>query len=95
MSTIDLSLLSLLAKLRFDEVKSGEFVHEMDAIVAYVDQLQKVDVSSILVHRNALTPETMRKDCITLSDDETNALLFHNMPHRRGNLLEVPEVFTS
>jgi aspartyl-tRNA(Asn)/glutamyl-tRNA(Gln) amidotransferase subunit C len=89
----DVKTLADLARLQLsdDELKSAE--RELDAILTFVDRLQKIDTSHVepqsMPDRAAGWREDVALDC----DDVTREYILSNFPSRKGDLLSVPAVF--
>ncbi len=94
MSTIvsehDISRLAALARLQFDSVERQRLTGELESILDYVRQLQKVDISGVkafsdhYAHKALLRPDQSR---VWTTDN-----LLANVPTEQG-LLVVKNVF--
>jgi len=81
-----------LSRLEVDPAEEGRFVQELQAILAYVEQLQALDVSGIeptsQVGAGERTP--LREDVVIPSDVRDEALA--QAPDRDGDYFRVPRV---
>jgi len=81
-----------LSRLEVDPAEEGRFVQELQAILAYVEQLQALDVSGIeptsQVGAGEKTP--LREDVVIPSDVRDEALA--QAPDRDGDYFRVPRV---
>jgi aspartyl-tRNA(Asn)/glutamyl-tRNA(Gln) amidotransferase subunit C len=81
-----------LSRLRVDPGEEGRFVKELQSILAYVEQLQALDVSGIeptsQVGAGAGAP--LREDRVVPSDVREEALA--QAPDRDGDYFRVPRV---
>jgi aspartyl-tRNA(Asn)/glutamyl-tRNA(Gln) amidotransferase subunit C len=80
--------IAALAHLEFDDAGLARMAAEMSKILAYVDQLQRIDVEGLAVEE--LTPMTLREDDSRASTDRT--LVERNAPAWRERLFVVPRV---
>ncbi len=81
-----------LSRLEVDPSEEGRFVRELQSILAYVEQLQALDVSGIeptsQVGAGVKTP--LREDRVVPSDVREEALA--QAPDRDGDYFRVPRV---
>jgi aspartyl-tRNA(Asn)/glutamyl-tRNA(Gln) amidotransferase subunit C len=81
-----------LSRLQVDPSEEGRFVKELQSILAYVEQLQALDVSGIeptsQVGEGVPTP--LREDRVAPSDVREEALA--QAPDRDGDYFRVPRV---
>lgn len=88
----DVLKLAQLSKLKLTETELKEFTNEVNEILKYVEQLQKVDTSSLKPTNqvNGLT-NVMRKDDVIdygVSKDD----LLKNLPNRQDDYIKVRRV---
>jgi aspartyl-tRNA(Asn)/glutamyl-tRNA(Gln) amidotransferase subunit C len=88
----DVLNLARLAKLKLTDSELAQFTAELDEILAYVEQLQSVDVSN-LKPTNQVTGLTniMREDVIIPYTAQPEDLL-KNLPQREKNYIKVKRV---
>ena len=83
---------AVLARLEMEGAEGPRFVKELQAILAYVEQLQDLDVDGIeptsQVGAGVKTP--LREDRVTPSDVREEAL--EQAPDRDGDYFRVPRV---
>lgn len=94
MSTItlkDVEYVAGLAQLRLDEAAKERLVKEMGEILAYMDQLNALDTSSVepMMHAMALT-NVFREDVVCDSLSRETAL--SNAPSHDGEYFIVPKI---
>jgi aspartyl-tRNA(Asn)/glutamyl-tRNA(Gln) amidotransferase subunit C len=80
-----------LARLALSEEEQARFAGELSAILAHVEQLQAVDVSTVLpMTHAALQSAPLRADELAPSLGVTAAL--QNAPDRSGSEFRVPAI---
>jgi aspartyl-tRNA(Asn)/glutamyl-tRNA(Gln) amidotransferase subunit C len=81
-----------LSRVRFDPAEAPRFVKELQDILAYVEQLQTLDVSGIepTSQVGAGVPTPLREDRVVPSDAREEAL--EQAPDRDGDYFRVPRV---
>lgn len=90
----DVQRLADLARLELTEAELVKAEHELDAVLGYVERLQKIKTEEV-------EPQTMpsaaawREDAVLDCDDVTKEIILGNFPSRKGSLLSVPAVFIS
>lgn len=91
LSVEDVRWVAHLARLEVTPEEAAEFARDLSAIVAYVDQLQRVDTEGVepLAHpfelRNVFRPD---EPAPSLTVDRALA----NAPQRKGDFFAVPAV---
>ncbi len=88
----DVRGLARLARIGLTDAEVTQFAGELSAIVAYVDRLQEVDVSSIDDRPVFLEAQSSRRD-VSKHDVDTRERLIQQFPDRLGEALRVPAVF--
>jgi aspartyl-tRNA(Asn)/glutamyl-tRNA(Gln) amidotransferase subunit C len=92
LSREDVLKLARLAKLELSDKEIEQYRTELSEILAYVEQLQKVDVrglkptTQVTGLKNVMRPDVV-KDYQTTPDD-----LLKNVPARLGNYIKVKRV---
>lgn len=80
-----------LARLQFGEAELERFTLQMNAILAYMDQLNELDTSRVEPTTHAMELfNIFREDVVTGSIPMDTALA--NAPHREGASFRVPRV---
>ncbi len=80
-----------LARLRLEEAEVARFEHELGSILAWVEQLGKVDVSQVAPMTGAVAMAlTMREDVVSEGGDAE--IVLGNAPERVGDFFAVPKV---
>lgn len=84
--------LARLTRIQLADQEAERLTHQIGAILAYVDRLQQVDVSSVVdgpVFQDTLPPD---RDLVRPQDDVAERVI-QAFPDRVGNALRVPAVF--
>ncbi|MFA5935686.1 MAG: Asp-tRNA(Asn)/Glu-tRNA(Gln) amidotransferase subunit GatC [Patescibacteria group bacterium] len=89
----DVKRLADLARLNMPEEELARAEKELDAVLGYVDRLQKVQTENVEPHTMPARAEGWRTDADLSCDDLTRELILSNFPSRKGDLLSVPPVF--
>jgi aspartyl-tRNA(Asn)/glutamyl-tRNA(Gln) amidotransferase subunit C len=80
-----------LARLALDEGEAASMETELNALLAWVEQLQELDVEGVFPMTSvAANPLTMREDVVTeggIAED-----LMRNAPETEGHFFVVPKV---
>jgi len=80
-----------LARLRLEEGEVERFEHELGGILAWVEQLGRVDVSAVEPMTGAVAMALkMREDVV--SDGGDAEVVLGNAPERIGDFYAVPKV---
>ena len=94
LSKEDINKLAQLARLELGEEEKEKFRQQLGSILEYVSKLNEIDTSDVSVVRQiAGLANQFRADELRACTPETRKLLLENMPKKRGDLLEVKEVF--
>ena len=87
----DVRHVAALARLAFDEQSEGAMVEQLNAILGYVDMLQRADTGDIPPLAHPFADEApMRED--VARDAGLSAELLENAPERDGRFILVPPV---
>ncbi|MEM9399388.1 MAG: Asp-tRNA(Asn)/Glu-tRNA(Gln) amidotransferase subunit GatC [Verrucomicrobiota bacterium] len=91
-AAIDVSYVADLARIELTEKEKELFQKQLGDVLDYVEQLQKIDTSSVA--DSALAPDfkanTLRADTITDSLSVDDALL--NAPQQNNDLIIAPKI---
>jgi aspartyl-tRNA(Asn)/glutamyl-tRNA(Gln) amidotransferase subunit C len=87
----DVEYVAALARLSLSETEKERYTHQLNTILAYMEQLNKLDTSSVepLEHVIDLT-DVMRDDAVTPSLPRESAM--KNAPDRTEKFFKVPTV---
>jgi aspartyl-tRNA(Asn)/glutamyl-tRNA(Gln) amidotransferase subunit C len=87
----DVEYVAALARLSLSETEKERYTHQLNTILAYMEQLNKLDTSSVepLEHVIDLT-DVMRDDAVTPSLPREAAM--KNAPDRTEKFFKVPTV---
>jgi aspartyl-tRNA(Asn)/glutamyl-tRNA(Gln) amidotransferase subunit C len=92
--SVDSATVRRIAHLARIAVKDDEVEHlqgELNAILAFVEQLSEVDVSGV-EPMTSVTPMTMKKREDKITDGEMADLIVKNAPAREDHFFLVPKV---
>ena len=92
--SVDSATVRRIAHLARIAVKDDEVAHlqgELNAILAFVEQLSEVDVSGVEA-MTSVTPMTMKKREDKITDGEMADLVIKNAPAREDHFFLVPKV---
>jgi aspartyl-tRNA(Asn)/glutamyl-tRNA(Gln) amidotransferase subunit C len=92
--SVDSATVRRIAHLARIAVKDDEVEHlqgELNAILAFVEQLSEVDVSGV-EPMTSVTPMTMKKREDKITDGEMPDLIVQNAPAREDHFFLVPKV---
>lgn len=92
--SVDSATVRRIAHLARIAVKDDEVEHlqgELNAILAFVEQLSEVDVSGV-EPMTSVTPMTMKKREDKITDGEMPDLIIKNAPAREDHFFLVPKV---
>ena len=92
--SVDAETVRQIAHLARIAVKDDEIEHlegELNAILAFVEQLREVDVTGV-EPMTSVTPMTMKKRTDVVSDGGDPEAILKNAPAREGDYFVVPKV---
>ena len=92
--SVDASTVRRIAHLARIAVSDDEIAHlqgELNAILAFVEQLAEVDVKGV-EPMTSVTPMTMKKRDDVVTDGGDPDAILKNAPAREGNYFVVPKV---
>ena len=92
--SVDAETVRKIAHLARIAVKDDEIEHlkgELNAILAFVEQLGEVDVSGV-EPMTSVTPMTMKKRADVVTDGGDPEAILKNAPAREGDYFVVPKV---
>ena len=96
MATVeDVKKLAALARIRIGDAELEKFTSEFDAIVGYISQLEKLDVSKVEVGETPLLHNVMREDGEPYSAGTFTEKLAEQFPKREGNSLQVKQIISN
>ncbi|HEY4500844.1 MAG TPA: Asp-tRNA(Asn)/Glu-tRNA(Gln) amidotransferase subunit GatC [Candidatus Paceibacterota bacterium] len=94
MATIeDVRKLAALARIRVEDSELEKFTSEFDAILAYVGQLEKLELPSAGSEKSALR-NVMRKDGEPHESGKYTEKLVKQFPAREGDALSVKQIIS-
>lgn len=89
----DVHNLADLARLELTEEELAKAGKDLEAILAFVDQLQRIDTTDVESYTMPARAEGWRPDEAFPVDELTRELILGNFPSRKNDLLHVPAVF--
>ncbi len=91
----DLLHIAKLARLRVEPEELPRYSEQVGSILEYVAKLQELDTEGVpeLAHGAGLS-NVFRVDEVISSDPDVKARIIAAFPHKEGDLLEVPAVFS-
>ena len=92
--SVDPETVRKIAHLARIAVKDDEIEHlqgELNAILAFVEQLREIDVTGV-EPMTSVTPMTMKKRTDVVSDGGDPEAILKNAPAREGDYFVVPKV---
>ena len=87
----DVQKLAALARIRVEDSELEKFTSEFDAILAYVGQLEKLELSSVGNEKPALR-NVMREDGEPHAGGAYTEKLAEQFPQREGDALSVKQI---
>ena len=88
----ELEHLAELSRIKLTEDDKKSLVKEFDSILAYVDQLKKVEVSMEASGRVGMVKNVMRADEVKSTSEEDRERLLQEAPDRVGDFVAVKKI---
>ncbi len=88
----ELEHLATLARIELTEDDKKSLIKEFDSILAYVDQLKKVNVSMDAEGRVGAVKNITREDAVKSGDEIQREALLNEAPHRVGDFVAVKKI---
>ena len=92
-TTEEVKKLAALARIRVEDSELAKFTSEFDAILAYVGQLEKLELPSSGNEKPALR-NVMREDGEPHASGAYTEKLAEQFPQREGNALSVKQIIS-
>jgi aspartyl-tRNA(Asn)/glutamyl-tRNA(Gln) amidotransferase subunit C len=80
-----------LARLRLTAEEVSELTGQLDSILSYMDQLNKLDTTGVEPFRHATDSNAALRDDAVVNRPDPEALLA-NAPDRHGTFFKVPKI---
>ena len=93
-TTEEVKKLAALARIRVKDAELEKFTKEFDAILAYIGQLEKLDLPKDLKKDNSLVRNVMREDGLPHAPNTYTEKLTEQFPAREGNALLVKQIIS-
>jgi len=91
-TTEEVKKLSTLARIRVDEADLEKFTSEFDAILAYVGQLEKLDLPQGREGEKPALRNVIRADGVPHEAEAFTKILAEQFPQREGDALSVKQI---
>ena len=88
----ELEHLAVLARIKITDDDKKSLLKEFDSILAYIDQLKKVDVSMDVEGRVGAVRNITRTDLVESISDEARERLLNEAPQRVGDFVAVKKI---
>jgi aspartyl/glutamyl-tRNA(Asn/Gln) amidotransferase C subunit len=92
-TTEEVKKLAALARIKIDDAELGKFTSEFDAILAYVGQLEKLELQSGKETKPPVR-NVMREDSGPHAPGAYTERLAEQFPAREGNALSVKQIIS-
>ena len=93
-TTEDVQKLAALARIKIGGAELEKFTSEFDAILAYVGQLEKLDLPKDLSGEKPLLHNVMRADVEPHATGKYTEKIAAQFPTREGDALSVKQIIT-
>jgi aspartyl-tRNA(Asn)/glutamyl-tRNA(Gln) amidotransferase subunit C len=91
LSREEVARVAVLARLRLTPEEETEFTEQLDQILGYMDQLNRLDTANVDPFRHPTgTANALRDDRVTNRPDPDT--LLSNAPDRDGTFFKVPKI---
>ena len=93
-TTEEVKKLAALARIKIGEAELEKFTSEFDAILAYVGQLESLEIPSDLAGEKVALRNVMREDGEPHAAGKYTEKIAAQFPVREGDYLEVKQIIT-
>ena len=87
----DVTKVAKLARLEIPEDELETYANQLEKILNYVAELEKIDTSNVIPTTRAVEVINMTRDDVVEKTDVRNELL-ELAPHREGDFFRVPKI---
>ena len=87
----DVRKVAKLSRLELPEKKISEYTSQLEKILTYIDQLQKIDTTGIPPTTRAVEVVNVNREDIVVQSDVREDLL-NLSPHREADFFRVPKI---
>ena len=94
-TTEEVKKLAALSRISIDDAELEAFTREFDAILGYIGQLEKLDVSGVDVGATPPLYNVMREDVEPYAPGTFTDRLVAQFPAREGNALQVKQIISN
>ncbi len=91
-TSAELDNLATLARIKLSDADKNSLVKEFDSILAYIDQLKKVDVSLDAEGRVGAVKNVTRPDDVHTTSSADREGLLNEAPDREGDFIAVKKM---
>jgi aspartyl-tRNA(Asn)/glutamyl-tRNA(Gln) amidotransferase subunit C len=89
----DVEHVARLARLKLSEKEQETFTSQLEAIIAYIGQLNEVDTKNVPPMSHVHVPaKALRQDAAVKSPQELIEAILRDAPEREGNFFKVKKV---
>jgi aspartyl-tRNA(Asn)/glutamyl-tRNA(Gln) amidotransferase subunit C len=88
----ELDNLANLARIELQESEKTSLLKEFDSILAYVDQLKKIDVNIDTESRVGAVKNISREDIAITTPAEQRQAIIDSAPHKEGDFIAVKKI---
>ncbi|MSU74750.1 Asp-tRNA(Asn)/Glu-tRNA(Gln) amidotransferase subunit GatC [Candidatus Kaiserbacteria bacterium] len=93
-TTEEVKKLAALARLRIEDTELEKFTSEFDAILAYMGQLEKIELPPVGEREKPILRNVLREDSEPHEAGKYTQILAEQFPQREGNALLVKQIIT-
>lgn len=93
-TTEEVKKLAALARIKVDDAGLEKFTSEFDAILAYIGQLEKLELPTGMASEKPVLRNVMRADGIPHASGAYTEKLAAQFPKREGDALVVKQIIT-
>jgi aspartyl-tRNA(Asn)/glutamyl-tRNA(Gln) amidotransferase subunit C len=87
--------LAELAKIEFTEEELESFLKDINQILSYVEEIQKLDLDQFEPMIGGILQKlSLREDEIARAESETKELILKQFPDKEYNFLKTPRIIT-
>jgi aspartyl-tRNA(Asn)/glutamyl-tRNA(Gln) amidotransferase subunit C len=87
--------LAELAKIEFTEEELESFLKDINQILSYVEEIQKLDLDQFEPMIGGILQKlSLREDEIARAEPETKELILEQFPEKKDNFLKTPRIIT-
>lgn len=93
-TTEEVKKLAALARIKVGDAELEKFTSEFDAILAYISQLEKLELPKDIAGEKPALRNVMREDGVPYAPGAYTEKLAEQFPKREGDALSVKQIIT-